>query len=119
MKGLRRSRLSVKAVEGSETVTYLSCAGEEGGAETAGLLFSSLETFSWSPGFTGRGILGLRLARGVTELTILRDNNNLLLLSTELQDRESPVIPGLGGDRQSHYRPRDPTLTWRLWRILN
>ena len=96
VKGLRRSIVVISEGSGGEgDYYYLSCAGEEGGADTAGLLFSSLETFSWSPGFTGRATLGLRLPRGVTELTILGDNNNLLLLSTELQDRESPVIPGL------------------------
>ena len=68
----------------------LSCAGEEGGADTS--LLPSLETL--------RGTLGLRLLRGVTEFTILLDNNNLLLADTELQDSESTVIPG--GARQRH-----------------
>ena len=80
----------------------LWCAGEEGGADTA--VLPSLETLSCSPpAFTARETRGVRPLRGVTELTILLDSNNLLLLDTELQDKESRVIPG-GGDRQRHYR---------------
>ena len=75
-------------------------AGEEGGADT--VLLPSLETLSCSPPvFTARDTRGVRPLRGVTELTILLDSNNLLLLDTELQDKESRVIPG--GDRQRHY----------------
>ena len=96
-------------LEGGEGATNLSCAGEEGGADTAGL--PSLETLSCSPVFTSLGTLGVRLVRGVTELTILRDNNNLLLPSTELQDSESSVIPTVA-------LAANLTLTWRLGRII-